>query len=635
MRTSLAVLLALLTFTAGLAGCISGKPSDPNGPGLPAAIQRVQDRYDVPFNVTGYYSRTLHVGEFPIKLPQSIFVDVALPPTSAGAALLNAPAGGLDPPRVHLGLFLPEVPAGTKVPVIADVGPYYGDSDAAATDPNTHRLGGFLIDNFVPQGFAVAQVSVFGSGLSNHCMDLMGLDEQKGIDAAVTWLGTQAWSNGNVALIGRSYDGSTPWEAATTGNPHLKTIVPISGLTGMYELMWRNGTSETRGAIMHNVVYGQFGIDGIPDPMQPESGVDSQQLVENTQTACVDYLQGPVQGGAAAVTGSNLDVAPNNYWTDRYFFDRALANYKGSVYLIQGLQDWNVKPHVVFPRYAQMQSTWETKGMFGQWNHMYPDRPSEHVATQNGTGKEAFPYSVRYDWAQDLLEWFTYYLKGTGPHPALHTEVQDNMGHWRIEDGAYPPTDAAWKTLDLNKDFTRTSEGMLVLPGADAGTGVAPVDQKAYQNGVVTYQTLYNLDSSIHISGLAHLALAVTPLGSGGQVFAELRDSTANLRIGHAIMDLRYAAGTGTGTTDAMPVKPGLPLVAKMEFEIIDAVVPAGHKLQLILANTGMDYLPGTDAAPVRIDGGLLNLPNIQPTHGTYFLPPVWSGNATATAPQP
>ena len=65
-----------------------------------------------------------------------------------------------------------------------------------------------------------------------------------GIDAAVTWLGTQSWSNGKVGIIGKSYDGSTPWQAATFGNPHLATIVPMSGLIGVHELMWRNGSME-------------------------------------------------------------------------------------------------------------------------------------------------------------------------------------------------------------------------------------------------------------------------------------------------------------------------------------------------------------------------------------------------------
>ena len=98
----------------------------------------------------------------------------------------------------------------TKVPVIAEIGPYYNDGDVDALTP-ADRLGRFLIENFVPHGFGVAQVSVFGTGDSNHCMDLMGHDEQAGIKGAVDWLGTQEWSNGKVGAIGKSYDGSTPW----------------------------------------------------------------------------------------------------------------------------------------------------------------------------------------------------------------------------------------------------------------------------------------------------------------------------------------------------------------------------------------------------------------------------------------
>ena len=98
-----------------------------------------------------------------------------------------------------------------------------------------------IIDQILPHGYAFAQVSVTGTGRSNHCMDLMGTAEQLGNDAAVSWLGSQDWSNGNVAMIGKSYDGSTPWQAAMFGNEHLKTIVPISGLIGVKELMWKNG----------------------------------------------------------------------------------------------------------------------------------------------------------------------------------------------------------------------------------------------------------------------------------------------------------------------------------------------------------------------------------------------------------
>ena len=64
-----------------------------------------------------------------------------------------------------------------------------------------------------PHGYALAQVSTFGTGKSTHCQDVKGLGEQIGIQAAVHWLGEQNWSNGNVGLMGKSYAGTTNWEA--------------------------------------------------------------------------------------------------------------------------------------------------------------------------------------------------------------------------------------------------------------------------------------------------------------------------------------------------------------------------------------------------------------------------------------
>ena len=152
---------------------------------------------------------------------------------------------------VSLAVWLPDVPPGVKVPVIAEFGPYFDEVSVETPSievPGTW-LGQMIIDQILPHGYAFAQVSVMGTGRSNHCMDLMGNAEQLGVDAAVTWLGTQEWSNGGVSMIGKSYDGSTPWQAATFGNEYLKTIVPISGLIGVMELMWKNGSSEARAPI--------------------------------------------------------------------------------------------------------------------------------------------------------------------------------------------------------------------------------------------------------------------------------------------------------------------------------------------------------------------------------------------------
>ena len=332
------------------------------------------------------------------------FVEFDLPLDEGGAA----PNG-----KVSLAVWIPMVPNGTTVPVIAEFGPYF--DEASVSTPGIEEagtwLGQMIIEQIVPHGFAFAQVSVMGTGRSNHCMDLMGNAEQLGVDAAVTWLGTQEWSNGKVGMIGKSYDGSTPWQGAMFGNEHLATIVPISGLIGVMELMWRNGSSEARAPIMHNGVYGSYGLDG-----------DSEDL----QNACPDYIIGPGTGVAAYMWGGE---AAGSYWAERYFLERVLDNYNGSVYIIQGMHDWNVDPHMAVPTINLLYDHGiEAKGLFGQWDHDYPDRP-DIMFDRSGVGRgiEAYPEMVRMDWMQDLFEWFTYYLKDEGPKPWLGVEIQSNQ----------------------------------------------------------------------------------------------------------------------------------------------------------------------------------------------------------------
>ncbi len=612
-------LLAVLSLA--ISGCIGdGSPlsdlesDDPTAENL-SSTTSVHERAQLPFNTTGTWSHVLEPGSFDILEPLSINVPVDLPAEEGGAAVTGDA-------QVHMGLFLPdiegcdwesdEIDPACQVPVIADVGPYYGDGDVPADQRDSGRLGEFLISEFVPQGYAVAQVSVFGSGQSNHCMDLMGQSEQLGIDAAVTFLGEAAWSNGNVGMIGRSYDGSTPWEAATFGNPHLETIVPISGLIGMHELMWRNGSAEFRGPIMHNGVYGTFGIDtvdaglfGTPGVNEPDSG--------DAHTLCKDYLAGPAQGAGAYATGDHVAPEVNDYWQERYFLDRALENYDGSVYLIQGLQDWNVDPHMAVPTHQMVEDAGlEIKGLYGQWDHAYPDRVSDHADLDEGYGQEAWPSTVRYDWAQDLTEWFDHYLKGTGAQPDLHVEVQDNQGQWRVEE-TYPPADRHAVELTLG-DSTGTSDAANAIGGAGF-LGVGPETTATFEWGPLseTNDTL--------LTGTQHFHVQVTPTGPGGQLFAELRDADTGLHLGHAVMDLRFH----DGGNQMQPVVPGQPIVAQMEFFALDAVLPAGHGLELVVSQTGMDYLPPAVNDPVMIDTGeasVLRVFTTQPAQGDYFTPP-------------
>ena len=509
------------------------------------------------------------------------FVEFDLPVEEGGAA----PNG-----QVSLAVWIPVMEDNMTVPVIAEFGPYFDEASVETggiEEPGTW-LGTMMIEQIIPHGFAFAQVSVMGTGRSNHCMDLMGTAEQLGVDAAVTWLGTQEWSNGNVGMIGKSYDGSTPWQAAMFGNEHLTTIVPISGLIGVMELMWRNGSSEARAPIMHNGVYGSYGLDGD---------------LEDTGNMCPDYIAGPATGGAAWAWGSE---AAGDYWGERYFLDRVIDNYNGSVYLIQGMHDWNVDPHMAVPTINRLyDADIEAKGLFGQWDHDYPDRP-QIMFDRSGVGRggEAFPEMVRMDWMQDLLEWFTYYLKNEGPQPWLGVEIQSNQGEWRFED-RYPMSETTEVIWELGSaDLMSSGNGNAILPDASSG----PV-----------YLTP-PLEEDLYFGGLPRLHVNVNTATLGGQIYALMEDCFEGtcIHIGHAIMDLRYHAG-GSQVQTWTPVFEEI--TAVMEFFPMDVEVEAGHSIKLTLRSTGEDYLPSAASTLVTVvdAGSTLQLDVFDPATREYY----------------
>jgi hypothetical protein len=584
-----ALLLVLLMLAGPLAGCLGeseGDPVEQTASGIPDPW----DRADLTYDDSDVFSRVTVNGSYGIDAVRSVYVPVDTITAADGGAGVT---GGAE---VHLGLWLPVIEGcdwdaanlteDCHVPVITDIGPYYADGDVDALTP-ADRLGRFLIENYVPHGYGVAQVSVFGTGDSNHCMDLMGTDEQRGIDAAVTWLGSQPWSNGRVGIIGKSYDGSTPWQAATFGNPYLATIVPMSGLIGVHELMWRNGSMEARGMIMHNGVYGSFGIDG--------EASDAENL-------CEGYVQGYANGPAAYLSGGMVDFAGNSYWTERSFLSRVLENYEGSIYIIQGMQDWNVDPHMAFPTHQLVEDAGiEVKTLAGQWAHDYPDRVAGHSSQSSGRGAEAYPYTLRWDWADEMLRWFDWYLMDEGEAPVLGVEMQDNRGGWRFE-STWPPEDVDLVTY--------------------AGSDLNPSGASISTTSSIT-MTVGPFEEEVRITGMPTFHIPVTPhTTNGAHGFLEMTDSSG-MHLGHAVMDFRFHAGGRDGQAVLAPFST---VVGKMEFFAMDVVLEAGETLTITMSQTGEDYVPSPAVVgqySVNWDEAVLTLPLLDRSCGDLFQAPM------------
>ncbi|MFL2984792.1 MAG: CocE/NonD family hydrolase [Candidatus Poseidoniaceae archaeon] len=519
------------------------------------------------------------------------FVEVELPASEQDA-------GVPGPALMHVALWLPEVEPGTKVPVIMTIHPYYdfGGEGIVGDDsePNTVPDGGvgkWVHEIFVPHGYALAQASTFGTGESTHCQDVKGLGEQTGIQAVVDWLGVQEWSNGNVGLMGKSYAGTTNWEAAQQPSEHLKTIVPISGSIGVQEMFYRNGSSESR-AMLYDALY---------EGATTDAGTDDMRM-------CTDDLIGPLNPFSTWAGAEFGGAEWNDYWDERRHLPDVLENYRGSVYLVWGLQDWNVDPYHAFPTYQLMRDAGiNARAIAGQWAHNYPDQPDKHGELESGYGKEAYPNMSRLDWAVELFEWFNYYLKDIGEEPEPMVQIQTNDGRWHVEE-TWPPEDMTWLLQDISSDW-------------DGASGTV--------NGLGSSVTITSgvFEQDTHVSGLPTLHLDVTTqVCQGGQIFATLFDETANLRLGHATMDIRYR----DGGYDAKPTAPASQYTMLMEFNPLDVIIPAGHSLRIELTETGEDYLPSPCATNplggLTINGGVIGFPIIDrsPSHEAWFEAAHW-----------
>ncbi|HMK66740.1 MAG TPA: CocE/NonD family hydrolase, partial [Thermodesulfobacteriota bacterium] len=81
--------------------------------------------------------------------------------------------------------------------------------------------------NMVKSGYAVVVVERPGTGASFGRSNPSFEAQAKEANEILNWIGSQPWSNGRIGMYGDSWQGQTQLAAASTGNPYLKTIVPV------------------------------------------------------------------------------------------------------------------------------------------------------------------------------------------------------------------------------------------------------------------------------------------------------------------------------------------------------------------------------------------------------------------------
>ncbi|MFD8492247.1 Xaa-Pro dipeptidyl-peptidase [Amycolatopsis sp. NPDC059657] len=248
-----------------------------------------------------------------------------------------------------------ETDGGLKVASIVEPSPYFGLTDAPAdyhpadvTDvpgiapwsPPTGAWQGANYDRvyydnyFVPRGYAVLSANTLGTGDSDGCPSAIGTEEKLGMKTVVEWLTGDAkaftsggkeikasWSTGNVAMAGKSYDGTLPVAVASTGVKGLKTVVSISGIASWYSYYRANGAVVSPGGFVGEDA--DLHAKVVLTRKNPEVCAPEMHEMEKA----MDRVSGDYTA----------------FWKERNFA-KDLGNFHGSVFQVAGINDWNVKP---------------------------------------------------------------------------------------------------------------------------------------------------------------------------------------------------------------------------------------------------------------------------------------------------
>jgi putative CocE/NonD family hydrolase len=472
----------------------------------------------------------------------------------------------IDGAAIEVGFWRPNVPAGTRVPILAVASPYFTEiNPTATTDMSSMPIQVLVLaENYLSHGYAIAGVSLRGTGFSGGCIQYFGAKEVTDIRTAMDWLGTAGWSNGSIGVLGISYDGAGSWESAASGSPYVKTIVPASGIVNAREAFYRYGTTHL-GAV-NEMVYPAWGARYL-GPQSPVDRARDTACEENAQAA-IDMPISQTLGGADFI----------RYWQPRNHKPEVEQNYHGSILLPIGRADDTILPHAFIPWVDSLQARGiEVRQWIGAWGH---DNPDGWYSNYH-----------RWDWAEYLLHWLDHELKGITDYdlgPAV--QVMDSAGQWRYEDN-FPPHDTTDVVVradgDGSLEATASSAADEVLvplggqwPYRHNSLGPNPVEDAGRSAGLDATYTSPATTEELRFSGVARLSFSVTPTSVTGTVSAYLYDVAPDgveTELAWASMNL------GAAGADEIPVPlvPGQRLDRMMDFQPTDAVVAAGHQLRL------------------------------------------------------
>ena len=282
-----------------------------------------------------------------------------------------------------------------------------------------------LYNHLIERGYA----GVFSGGLGTKGSDgltISGSEEEiLAFKSVIDWLNGRAraftdktrtieikahWCTGNVAMSARSYLGTMSIGVAATGVEGLKTIMPEAGISNWYEYYRHNGLTLPA-------------MDWQGDDLDILSKYCFSRALDSEDFKTIQPLfeesQKKLQEGEDRESGNY-----NRFWDERNYLKHA-DQIKASVFVMQGLNDWNVKPDQGIRLFEALQ-----------------ERDADRMMLLH-QGQHIYTYHLEGSPTLSLIDrWLDYYLKGidTGIQKESKIYIENNINQklW-MEENIWPP----------------------------------------------------------------------------------------------------------------------------------------------------------------------------------------------------
>jgi len=525
--------------------------------------------------------------------------------------------------RVHVAVVrqIQTETEGLKVPTVYGSSPYYsgtaglgdlfwevdhelGEAPPAKVDPPAFKprtrpgISDAFVSDWLPRGFAVVHSESPGTGLSQGCPTVGGINESLAPKAVIDWLNGRAkgytaatggeevnaeWSTGNVGMTGTSYNGTLPLAAATTGVDGLKAIIPVAPNTSYWHYYRSNGLVRHPGGFLGediDVLY---------------------NFIHSQESDRRDYCNTTVRKNEMEAYQDRVTGDYNDFWAGRDYLN-VIDNVKAALFMSHAFNDWNVMPEHSYRIVEALKGKVPTQVYYHQGGHGGPP-----------------PLAL-------MNKWFTRYLYD------VENGVENDPKAWivrtgdeRLEPTAYadfPNPESEGVRMYPTKGGERTSELSLDFSAGQGVEGI--VDNYSFsgktlaQAEITNHRLLYTtpeLEQDVHISGTPEITIRLAS-----------NKPAANLTVW--LVSLPWTEGRGargglinrgwadpqnhSSMTDGEPLVPGEFVEMTFKLNPDDQIIKAGQKIGLMIMSSDKDFTlhpePGTELS-IDLDGTSIDLP--------------------------